>query len=67
MSSTNQRSFLKGVIWEIISFVITALIVYWFYGSIGTSIKFSLILTLIKIPFFFVHERLWKKVKWGKY
>lgn len=67
MASTYQRSLVKGIIWEIISFIVTAIIVYLFYGSIGTSIRFSFILTVIKIPFFFIHERLWKKVKWGKY
>lgn len=66
MASTYQRSLLKGVLWEFISFLIASVAVYFFYGDIKTSIRFSLILTLIKIPLFFIHERAWKKVSWGK-
>jgi adenylylsulfate kinase len=67
MASTYQRSLIKGVVWEFISFIIATFAIYLFYGDIGTSIKFSLVLTAIKIPLFFIHERIWKKVKWGKY
>lgn len=66
MASTYQRSLLKGVMWEGISLLITMLIYYALFGNIGNSIKFSVILTAIKVPFFFAHERAWKKVKWGK-
>ena len=66
MASTYQRSLVKGIFWEIISFIITTIPVYIFYGDIITSLKFSIILSLIKIIFFFIHERAWKGVKWGK-
>jgi adenylylsulfate kinase len=66
MGSTPQRSFLKGMIWEIISFIIATLAIYLFYGDLGQSLRFSLALTAIKVPLFFIHERIWKKIKWGK-
>jgi uncharacterized membrane protein len=67
MPSTYKRSFAKGVVWEMISFLFTTALVYIVYGNIETSLKFSLVLTIIKIPFFFIHERLWKMIRWGKY
>lgn len=66
MASTLQRSFLKGVIWETISLVITFIAVYLVYGNLELSIKFSLGLSAIKILIFFAHERIWKMIKWGK-
>jgi adenylylsulfate kinase len=66
MDSTYQRSLLKGVLWELISFITASFAIFLVYGNIGTSILFSLVFMLIKIPLFFIHERLWKKVKWGK-
>lgn len=66
MGSTPQRSFIKGMVWELVSFFIATIAVYLAYGDIGDSLKFSLVLTSIKIPLFFIHERAWKKVKWGK-
>ena len=67
MASTLLRSFIKGFIWEFISFLIIIAAVYIVYGDLSASIKFSFILTLIKIPLFFLNERIWKKIRWGKY
>mgnify|MGYP001564623615 CR=1 FL=1 len=66
MGSTYERSFIKGIVWEALSFIITTYAVFIVYGDFIASIKFSLILTIIKAFIFFFHERLWKKVKWGK-
>ncbi|HRZ86031.1 MAG TPA: DUF2061 domain-containing protein [Candidatus Paceibacterota bacterium] len=67
MSSTKKRSLIKGITWEIFSFIVTLIALFLVYGNIILSIKFAFGLSLIKIIFFFIHERLWKKVKWGKY
>jgi hypothetical protein len=67
MSSTPERSFVKGVVWEGISFIITAIFAYFYYGNWYNSFRFSFFLTVIKIFFFFIHERVWKMFKWGKY
>lgn len=66
MGSTYERSFLKGMLWEGISFLIAFLIAFMYYGNIPESIGFALLLTLVKIPLFFIHERIWKMIKWGK-
>jgi len=66
MGSTYKRSLIKGIVWEAISFVITMIVVFFYYGDLESSIKFSLILTVIKAFIFFFHERLWKKIRWGK-
>lgn len=67
MASTQIRSFAKGVCWETVSFIITVIAVYLIYGNLIRSIEFSLVLSLVKIFVFFAHERLWKKIRWGKY
>ena len=64
--STYERSFFKGVCWEFISFSITTMAVYIIYGNLIFSMEFSLILSIIKIFIFFVHERFWKTIRWGK-
>jgi len=67
MASEPMRSFIKGVIWETGSFILTFGSVYVIYGNFLSSLKFSVVLTTVKIMLFFIHERLWKKVRWGKY
>jgi len=66
MGSTFERSFVKGAVWEFISFIIVIIAVYLVYGNIQTSVIFSFVLTIVKIPLFFIHERIWKSFKWGK-
>lgn len=66
MASTYERSLVKGIVWEGFSFIITLFAVYWIYGDFSFSFKFTLLLAAIKIVFFFIHERAWKNVKWGK-
>jgi adenylylsulfate kinase len=66
MGSIPERSFAKGIVWEGISFILTLLVVYLLYKDIIISIKITLILTAIKVPIYFIHERIWKKIKWGK-
>ena len=66
MGSEPRRSFVKGMCWEFISLIITTIAVYFVYGDIFKSMVFALILTGIKIILFYPHERIWKKIKWGK-
>jgi adenylylsulfate kinase len=66
MPSTYKRSLVKGIIWEGFSFVITLVAVFLVYNNFMLSLKFSLGLSLIKVILFFIHERVWKNVKWGK-
>jgi adenylylsulfate kinase len=66
MGSTFERSFFKGMVWEVVSFIIVVIAVYLVYGNLTMSIGFSIVLTIIKIPLFFIHERIWKHIKWGK-
>jgi uncharacterized membrane protein len=66
ITSTPKRSFIKAFTWETIAFIITLVAVYIVYGDIGKSIKFTLILTIIKIFILYFHERIWKRTMWGK-
>jgi len=66
MGSTYERSLIKGIVWEGITFIITTIAIYIFYGNFLQSIKFSAILTLFKAIIFFFHERFWKTIRWGK-
>ncbi|MFA5724163.1 MAG: DUF2061 domain-containing protein [Candidatus Pacearchaeota archaeon] len=67
MPSTYKRSLVKGIAWEGFSFIITFIAVYLFYGDFTLSLKFAILLSLIKVILFFIHERAWKNVRWGKY
>lgn len=64
--SQARRSLMKGISWETFSFFLTLLVTCWYLQSFSTSVRLTGILFVIKITFFFLHERIWHQVKWGK-
>ncbi|MCC6582594.1 MAG: DUF2061 domain-containing protein [Chitinophagales bacterium] len=58
-------SFSKGVTWRIIGTLDTILLSYIFTGSIGSALKIGATEVFTKIFLFYLHERLWFKIKWG--
>lgn len=67
MASTYERSLVKGAVWEGFSFLITLLAIYLVYGDFHLALKFNIALTIVKMFLFFIHERVWKDIRWGKY
>jgi len=62
-----KRSVLKGLIWESFSFIILFFAVYFvFKDGAPRSLAFTLILTMIKVPFYVGHEKIWKYINYGK-
>jgi len=57
---------MKGLSWESFSYFLTILITYWYLHSFSTSVKLTSTLFIIKIIFFYFHERIWHQIKWGK-
>jgi len=63
---TNKRSIAKGVTWRVIATTTTILIVYYFFDRLDLAIAAGAIETVLKIGLFWMHERTWFKVRWGK-
>lgn len=60
------RSVVKAISWRVIGTLDTLIVAYiltgkWLLASSIASIDF-----LTKLVLYFVHERLWNKIKWGK-
>jgi uncharacterized membrane protein len=66
MASTHTRSWVKALTWRAISIIVTALIVYWFVGSIKVVIGVTVVANAILTLLYYLHERFWKKIYWGK-
>jgi len=63
---TNKRSIVKGVTWRLIATTTTVIIVYLFFGRLDLAIATGLLESVLKIGLFWLHERMWFKVRWGK-
>jgi len=64
---TRKRSIVKAISYRIFGTIITMLIVYSFTGKFVLSLGVGFIDIFSKLALFYVHERVWHKVKWGKY
>ena len=63
---THLRSLAKSISWRTVGTVDTILLSWYFSGDakIGLAIGGSELIT--KIGLFYLHERLWSRVKWGR-
>ncbi|WP_072681702.1 adenylyl-sulfate kinase [Arcobacter sp. LA11] len=63
---TNTRSIVKGISWRFMATTTTILIVYVFFGRLDLAIAAGLLETVLKVGFYWAHERAWFKIKWGR-
>ncbi|MGB2305586.1 MAG: DUF2061 domain-containing protein [Flavobacteriaceae bacterium] len=61
-----SRSLLKSISWRIVGTIDTFIISYIITGQIKFALSIGLIELLTKMFLFFMHERLWNQIKWGK-
>ena len=66
MLDTKKRSFLKTVSWKIIATAITLFTIYYFTGTFRSSVKITVVAAVIGLIAFYIHERVWNRVKWGR-
>ena len=63
---SNTRTFLKTITWRITATATTTILVFLFTGAIDTAIQVGLLELVAKMLFYYLHERGWDKIKWGK-
>ena len=63
---TNTRSIVKGISWRVVATTTTIAIVYFFFDRLDLAIAAGMIETVLKVGLYWLHERAWFKVRWGK-
>jgi uncharacterized membrane protein len=64
--NTKTRSLAKTVTYRLISSAIGFLVVWMISDNVKTGAMFSIAELVYKPLQYYVHERLWQHVKWGK-
>lgn len=67
MYETKIRSFLKSIIWRIIATINGILGAYLFTHNILESVKIGIFANFTGFILYYLHERFWNKIKWGRY
>jgi uncharacterized membrane protein len=63
---TPARSLAKGISWRIVGTVDTILISYFITGQWFAAVKIGLFEVITKVTLYYLHERIWGRVKWGR-
>jgi uncharacterized membrane protein len=63
---SNKRSFAKAVSWRITGTVDTFIISFFVTGEVALASAIAVTEVVTKIVLYWLHERVWNKVKWGK-
>ncbi len=63
---SKTRSLVKTVSWRIIALT-TAFLISWIITSdLILSVQISIALNLLNMVLYYIHERTWNKIGWGK-
>ncbi len=65
MRETKARSMLKSASWRVTATLTTIILVLIFTGKIQLAIAVGSVEVLAKIFFYYSHERVWNKMKFG--
>ena len=63
---TRKRSVAKSISWRIFAGVITAGVVLAMTGKGDFAAKIGVIDTTVKLVIYFLHERVWNKINYGR-
>mgnify|MGYP003999674413 CR=1 FL=1 len=66
MNELHKRSVMKALTWRVIATLTTVSLVYIFTNELVLSLGVGAFDIIIKLLFYYFHERAWIKVKWGK-
>jgi uncharacterized membrane protein len=62
----NKRAAMKAITWQLIGFVTMALINTVYMGSWHDGLGLSSVLTLTGLVSYYLHERAWARIHWGR-
>lgn len=63
---TLSRSIAKTVSYRLFIIILDFLSIYWLSGKAQVAIGFTIISNIYTTIGYFLHERIWNKIKWGK-
>lgn len=65
-SEHSLRSVAKSVSWRVIGTLDTIIISYFITGEVSLALSIGSVELVTKMLLYFVHERFWNFIKWGK-
>jgi adenylylsulfate kinase len=64
--ATFRRSIVKTISYRVIVVILDFVAIYLFTGKISVALGFTIVSNIYTTIVYFLHERIWGKIKWGK-
>ncbi len=61
-----KRTLIKTITWRVIALLTTIIVVYIYSGNAKASLTIGITANLIKMFFYYIHERVWNRVQFGR-
>jgi uncharacterized membrane protein len=62
---TKYRTWTKALTWQLLGLLVMTMINLWYIGDWSKSLGLSLALAASGLVMFYLHERLWARIRWG--
>lgn len=66
MNERRKRTIIKSITWRVTATLTTIFLVFIFTGRINTALEIGALEVVLKIVIYYIHERSWHKINWGK-
>ena len=66
MIETHRRTVVRMITYRITAWLFTIFWTYLFTGNIGQATGFATALHILLSVDYYIHERMWLRIKWGK-
>lgn len=66
MTETKKRTVVRMLTYRLTAWLFTIFWTYLFTGDIGSATGFATLLHILLSVDYYIHERIWLKIKWGK-
>lgn len=60
------RSVVKAITWKLTAVIISFIVGYYVTGSTKVSAEITGIAAVVGIVVYYIHERIWNKITWGR-
>ena len=62
---TTKRSLVKAITYRIVIVILDFTVIYVLTGQVNIALGFMVISNIYTTAAYFIHERIWNKIKWG--
>jgi len=66
MTDTTQRTIVKTISWRVLATIVTFIVSYLISNNISVASGIAGVQIIIHTFLYYIHERIWIKIKWGK-